>query len=559
MTFMPNSTIYLCKVDIDSSYKNQIYFDTLAEQTTYFKNKSVDLLISYLTVRKTLPNGQLQSSIKIDMNIDKVQSLGVNYLMYQNAHHGEKWFYAFVDKLIYISEGVTELVFTTDVYQTWLFDVRVLPSYVVREHSATDELGEHIIPEKFNCNDFNYMKLLPETEITGSDLLDDYCFMMCSSECADSYTSEGEFSGYSIEDIPQGLFFYVCMNYNEINKVNNALSDKDEGWLQCITAIPKFALKNAYICGHNSEIKKPDDETVIGGMITTLGGTDEIKSRMAQEYVNITFDKSTVKLNGYTPKNNKLYTAPYCALCVSNQIGTMNTYAIEDFKQVNVPEDIREIQFVLTADISPAPSIYLVPCNYQGISTNFNYASTISELPQISHNSDSYKLWLAKNQGTLALETVGNIANIVTGVATAGTGVGAMQAMHGVTGVIDTINTVNQAERMPNKITGGGGRNNLALMAKQIKFNYYWKTIKRDYAETIDNYFTMYGYQTNKVKQPNTNVRPYFNYIQTIDVNIVGGIPFDDMERLKAVYNNGVTLWKKAAVIGNYDVDNSPQ
>ena len=94
-------------------------------------------------------------------------------------------------------------------------------------------------------------------------------------------------------------------------------------------------------------------------------------------------------------------------------------------------------------------------------------------------------------------------------------------------------------------------------MPKQLD-NFLIQKIRKHHAQTVDDYFTMYGYQTNRVKVPNVSSRPYFNYVQTIDVNIKGGIPADQMERLKAVYNNGVTLWKSTATIGDYSVDNSP-
>ena len=86
----------------------------------------------------------------------------------------------------------------------------------------------------------------------------------------------------------------------------------------------------------------------------------------------------------------------------------------------------------------------------------------------------------------------------------------------------------------------------------------YIRKIKKHQAKIIDDFFTMFGYQTNSVKVPNISSRPYFNYVQTKGVNIVGSIPNDDMRILKAMFDNGVTLWKSTATVGDYSVDNSP-
>ena len=39
-------------------------------------------------------------------------------------------------------------------------------------------------------------------------------------------------------------------------------------------------------------------------------------------------------LNGYTPKNNKLFTFPFCCINVSNNNGTSNSYQYELFNEI---------------------------------------------------------------------------------------------------------------------------------------------------------------------------------------------------------------------------------
>ena len=107
--------------------------------------------------------------------------------------------------------------------------------------------------------------------------------------------------------------------------------------------------------------------------------------------------------------------------------------------------------------------------------------------------------------------------------------------------------------------------NSLSFFVREIynllyrnKFDIYYRSIKREYAQTVDDFFTMFGYQTNRVKVPNVSSRPCFNYVQTIDINIIGAIPNDDMLKLKNIYNSGVTLWKPTATVGDYSGNNAP-
>jgi hypothetical protein len=66
----------------------------------------------------------------------------------------------------------------------------------------------------------------------------------------------------------------------------------------------------------------------------------------------------------------------------------------------------------------------------------------------------------------------------------------------------------------------------------------------------------MFGYKVNALKIPELNSRLRWNYVQTIDINIDGGIPTDDMTRLKKIYNDGVTLWHNPSEFLNYELSN---
>lgn len=560
MTFNPSSTIYLCNVPIDSTYKNQIYFATKLQQQSYFTQRVVKTFTNYLTVRKTLADGSLVSSVKVDANIDSLYNC--NYMYYQNANHGTRFFYAFVKKLIYINEGTTEIVFETDVYQTWLFDVIIKPSYVVREHSETDEIGVNLVPEKFNFQDYVYQDAVTDTT------LDKWGYLIgCTENDTPESFWEELFGGSNnpailmkaYSGIHQGLFFYYFPPQGDgsfckgIDEFLNTVLEKAGDCIVFACAIPEFSVSASTI--------GLGEEQVNGryGYLHYSLNPAEKDITIADATVNGSFE-------GYAPTNNKLFTSPFYKLIVTNHNGEQAEYNIEDFVHPD------EITFTMYADISANPTVTLIPKNYKGIVKNYDAGISISGFPQISLNTDTFKLWLAKNQYSVGMSALAGVAQIVTGVAavaaapaTGGASLGiagimgSSSVISGVQGVASTINGVYQASKEPNSATPGGGKTNLLTAMKMNKFDYHIQTIRREHARTIDDFFTMYGYQTNKIKVPNLSSRPHFNYVQTVDINIVGGIPSDDMEILKHVYNSGVTLWKHTATVGDYSVDNRPE
>lgn len=552
MAFNPSSTIFLCNVPIDSTYQNEIYFASRTAQQTYFSNKVVKTFSDYLTVRTTRPDGSLQSSVKVNANIDTLRSLPCNYMYYQNANHGTRFFYAFITKFVYINEGTTEIVFETDVYQTWMLDCSLKPSYVVREHSETDKIGDNLVPEKFNFQDYVYQLAHDDKTLnkwgylvaTTQHDLDDPTFWEEIFGGSESVVINGK----PMSGIYQGLFFYYFNNENEMNKFLNVIVERGGDCVMFIAVIPEFSVSS------NSVGVEGDDWATGQGY---LG----YSSYPAEQDVMILDITKNGSFEGYAPYNNKLFTSPFYKLVVTNHNGDMAEYSIEDFVEPN------EIMFTMYGDVSANPSITLIPIQYKGITRNYDSGISISGFPQASFNTDTFKLWLAKNQYGVALDTAGNVGQLIAGIASVATApvtggaslaIGAATIASGAQGVLGTVNTVYQASKEPNKAHGTGAKNNLLTAMGENKFEFYIQTIRREHAITIDNFFTMYGYQTNKVKVPNVSSRPCFNYVQTIDVNIVGGIPSDDMATLKAIYNRGVTLWKPNATVGDYSADNRP-
>ena len=76
--------------------------------------------------------------------------------------------------------------------------------------------------------------------------------------------------------------------------------------------------------------------------------------------------------------------------------------------------------------------------------------------------------------------------------------------------------------------------------------------------ESIDNFFSVFGYKTCRMKKPNVNTRPYWNYVKCSPSVVSGPFNSTDRANIQAALDNGVTFWHvgNGVEIGDYSKDN---
>lgn len=79
-----------------------------------------------------------------------------NYIAYKNTSFENKWFYGFITNIEYVSNDVTNIYFSEDVLQTWMFDYTLNPCFVAREHTLDDTIGSNIQPENLELGPYIY-------------------------------------------------------------------------------------------------------------------------------------------------------------------------------------------------------------------------------------------------------------------------------------------------------------------------------------------------------------------------------------------------------------------
>ena len=138
------SKVYLLNVPLEDDMRNTLYFASASAQQSYFQSN----------ISKTYNNVSYQSETRTFRCPDQIDTVRqYNYIMWQNTAYSNKWFYAFIKKMTYVSDGYTDVVFEVDPLQTFMFDIQVKPSFVEREHTNNDTVGANTLPEGLELGD----------------------------------------------------------------------------------------------------------------------------------------------------------------------------------------------------------------------------------------------------------------------------------------------------------------------------------------------------------------------------------------------------------------------
>lgn len=521
MYIEPNTIIRILKdCPLDNTYDHTIYFSNSSAQASYFTG-----LAKYTLNNQTYQRVN-RNRMRVQYKADDLYDC--NYLMFQNSSYGSKWFYAFIRSVEFVNNITSEIEYEIDVMQTWFFDYTLGQCFIDREHSSTDVAGDNLVPENLELGDYVADDFDGTGELGAKSIV-----------VAATFNDEYQDIGGSIySGIYSGLYYNVFPN-------------SDSGAQAC----------SEFIQGSGAKA----DGIVAVFLMPTSMVTDLLET--AKEYT-ITKSKKTslLRADGNTVKNKKLLTYPYNFLYVTNMQGNYAEYHYELFSTSTC-------QFTLTGDMSTNPSVVLAPDSYKGVANIANYDEklVLSGFPQLGFNIDSFKAWLAQNGSSLAINALSTAAGFGSATASASNTMmyststlahagaelaGEVATVNAALGAANLVSQVYQHSVMPHQARGGGGSQTLAAIGI-LDFAFMHKHIQPQFASIIDDYFTMYGYATHRVKVPNRNVRPHWTYTKTVGCVIHGSVPCDDLKKICNIYNNGITFWKNGSEIGNYNLNNS--
>lgn len=544
--------VSLLNVPLEADYKHTLFFESKSEQETYFNSRAVFTDLKY----EDFSYQKKDQKIRIPKHFDEINGK-VNYVMYQNKAYSNKWFYAFITNIEHHNDGVSDVYIKTDVIQTWFFDYDVKSCFVEREHTKDDTIGKNTLPEGLETGEYICNKVIHDKSMAAT------CYVVASTVDLDT----GEDSGLKIyNSVINGWYYYYFSTQSE---VADKLSDLAE--LRTNDAIVSiFIMPTLYIF-------KDDNNKLMQNFVpakcywSNLGegaGTNEKIYKPS-------------KVDGYTPLNNKLLTYPYSYLLMDNNAGASVVYHYELFNDDGVEKDLCD--FVMYGAVTPGGSIRLIPLRYNGVTgENNNYGLPGGKFPVCGWQSDYYTNWLTQNALNIEVQTesirlAGSQAafnnsmelgkNVANNLMDLNIGSAAFNTIQGFqnsyyigqqqANQIKSITAQKEIHAFQSPTTSGNVNNgDVNFVRENIRFSAYQMSVKQEYARIIDNYFSLYGYQTNRVKVPNKNHRSRYWYTKTVGCDIAGAIPNADMQEIKACYDNGITFWREPGEVGTYTDSN---
>lgn len=570
----PNSDVILLKVPLEIDEANQLTFANTTAQYNYFNGLTgKKVLDNYTYVRR-------DGTIRVGELIDNLY--GYNYVMYKNTSHGNKWFYAFITGLEYLNDSVTAIKIKTDVWQTWFSQITLMPVLVDREHVSDDTVGLHTYPEGLELGEMKCNDTVINFGGVGGTGNSDYVVVVEVSQVENdgddatlsyNWVSGSHSTTPSLNNIYRGtipLVLGLVSGAGNTPYSITSLYDKAglSGSIINIYMLPKD------LVGTYNQINLT--VTPNGGTPYSFNGAVVPASKTGTYTIGSTqtFTRPS-KLDNYTPKNNKMFTYPFCYFNISNNAGVCQPFRYEDFGST--------VSFVVEGTFGVSGNTKAIPQNYLNVSASENaldYSINGPKYPVCSWNTDSYTNWLTQNSvnmeresGMAALSGLG--AGIgaslgMLGMMTAtggliGAGAGALAVGAGaVAGSIPVINTAldqmkakTTANMTPDQVGGNTNAGDFLWAKYRSPFTYMSMSVKAEYAKICDDFLSMYGYKVNTVKVPNVTGRTNWNYVKTIGSYIKGDIPQDDLQEIKTMFDNGITFWHNALTFGDYSQSNS--
>lgn len=577
---VPNTDVYLLKdIKITPSYTDTIYFASKAAQTTYFTNPAKR--VATLTAQSYQRHSR--GWLKVGLPASTVSQ--ANYMMFKNSTFENKWFYAFIIDWEYLNNGITLISYVIDDIQTWFFDCELGDCFVEREHAMDDTVGANRIPEPVGSD-----RVIMNTRWECSDMENYSVVVQASTENRD----------------PQGVFDNADIHQGQFNGLAIWVSDANDSVDAGVIA---NALNDMVGDGSYSEDATEQQQVVSVVQFPSRFTIDGLRPYSVVEG----FEGSRTTLNGYTPKNKKLLTAPYKTLFLTNGIGATATLDYDEF--VDPYGNKVSPSFRVTGTFNGNGQIMCVPMNYKGVENNYDYKIVISEFPQCGYTVDAYRAWIASGgevrQKVQAVRGVANglfgSLNLIGNVKkawnslwdknyqsnynqrTAGKNLnqGALNAVSvGATNYANKNTSMLEAIGSSNAVSEGGGiisglantavdymeseynagvqanipvgmtAGNVMVGARVLNFRCFDVDVNAKDAQIIDEYFSKYGYQTNRLKVPNISGRPQWNYVKTKDCEIIGNIPAATKASIIDIFNGGITFWKNGDNIGDYSLNN---
>jgi hypothetical protein len=565
----PNTEVRLCSnVPLSSNYQHQRTFASISEQSNYFLSKVSHVYLEFTYQRDS-------GSVRVPAEYDNLYDC--NYLMFRNNNYSGKWFYAFITDKVYKNPNMTEIYFEIDVWNTWYFDLEVKPSYVIREHvprwNADGTPRIHMAEEGLDYGSEYDVMSIENYKPYGNV----FWLVIVAKERLHT-NLPGEIVP-NVNGSPQPLSYYIhpfmldgstpTVNIQGTGATLQPIAEvlkhlyKQEGSVGNIVSLYVTEYPGIDFFEMDGVISIPDMSQVEH---VTIQDPDETFNSLYVD--NVTqYDEHIKdlgdKYSGFASvEESKLLMYPYAVTILTDMKGNQQEIRNEYIKSPNLRLGVK-------GSIGTSNKVSYQVKDYNMTESSIPHSGAVSLENAIINNSpndvpiitDLLSAYLQGNRNTIENQknsiafngTMNMLGGAFSGIGqalqrnaggVAETGFGMVSAYGNTNLALQGLQAKqNDINNVPAQITKMGG-NTAFDFGNSIKGVYVVKKqIKYEYRKRLGDYFKMFGYKVNELKTPNLRSRQHFNYIQTVGANIVGDVPAPDLEKIRNMFDNGVTLW----------------
>lgn len=552
MSTIPNTTLYVGVVPWNSDLKNVQSYNSRAEQ--------ISAIQGLLTHKYEHINIIRRDSDLILKGVNEDLTL-CNYLIYQNKDISDKWYFAFIDNVQYNSLNSVIISHTIDVWQTYQFDITYYKNLILRAHVAksSDTVGRWLAPEPISVAPeferkhtvFNNLSWTPQYVLHSTSVYNPHTKKYEYKGNGTGATLSSEYGKFvdSDADVQSVINNYGRKSPDEIiedagSKVN--WKDILKSFLSGGTSVDSY---NAILGLHGStsvaELQDHRNELIglyaIPAWVhdgTNKYATNDITSKS----VSVTLPTSTLAC-GYAPRNKKMLSSLCKAYLFYNENG---------FKLPLKPE--------LFTSGTPSFTVKSTELSTNGfilqIGSYADYTAKTNKLSYKCENRIGYDANTGLDKVLNGLTATVGVVNAVGSVASQAFAGNVGGAVQGAVGAAQQ--SINMIDALGQRgVNTGASGDIMSITEKRAMPVFADVSPTEAQCRYIDDYLDVYGYAINEIGKISSYMknRSNWNYIQVANCNIKVSAPNDDVNKLKQMFESGVTIWHKN--FGDYDQTNN--
>lgn len=566
---------------IFNDYENQIDFDNIAGQTSYWDSKVTS---TYSDLQIKFVNDHL---IKIKGNYNSMKN--ASYCFVDTTINGvSKRYYYFINEIKLLAYGMEaddnlddtiQLEIEEDVFQTYMFNYEIKESFIKREHQDRfsakffENRIYNIETENLDIgNEYN----IEEKSAIGNPDKKIWYYIYCKEPICSQHTNE-----LGIDETPDrtyirkedtqdllnyqglcsGYYIYLVTDLSALKWGSNnqypmtpitVLLNNDKivkivasRYLPCNIIYDSVNLR--YTITSKEAPDYPGVDVLIGTYIVGGDTTNMIfiKTFNQENCFSPEYEISVTPLNmsaGSSPNiqyESKLYSYPYRAKRINNQ-GCYSIIKNEDFNWVK--------GYKVQPGLVNSSNQVVIPLKSNGKDLSYfhkNISNITSEVNLITTAWLNYKSQnSASINGGLVVKGAIAGAGIIAGIATQNyLAAGAAAFAYG-TQIANELVKRQDIKATPDEVNQSPDDVYNPILTEYDLRAYEEKIVIKDqYLNKIWQYFMKFGYACNNIKVPNLRTRYYYNYIQTIGISILANLNVKQIQELKKIYDNGIRIW----------------